>query len=66
MTKAMCDVFDGFPEWLQKDIEDSFEHKAALDEGNASGVTQTEAVLEDSNESLADLASDDDEDKLPF
>ena len=66
VTKAMCDVFDGFPEWLQKDIEDSFEHKAALDEGNASGVTQTEAVLEDSNESLADLASDDDEDKLPF
>jgi len=65
-TKAMCDVFADFPEWLQKDIEDSFEHKAAVDEGNASGVTQTEAVLEDSGESLADLASDDDEDELPF
>ena len=65
-TKAMCDVFHGFPEWLQKDIEDSFEHKAATDQGASTGVTQAEEVQEDSSESLADLANDDDENDLPF
>ena len=60
----MCDVFHGFPEWLQKDIEDSFEYKAAVEEGNGSDVVKSEVAEESTSESLADLA--DEESDLPF
>ena len=39
-SKAMCDVFADFPPWLQEDIEDSFEYKAAVKKGEDAGIVR--------------------------
>jgi hypothetical protein len=61
-TKAMCDVFEGLPSFVQVDIENSFEYKAAVEDGlNAEPTT--------SEPGLADLAKPDDdepENNIPF
>jgi len=65
-TKAMCDIFDALPDFVQKDIENSFEYLAAVEDG-ASDEPQKA-----SEPGLADLAkpdedaSDDISDRIPF
>ena len=64
-TKAMCDIFDTLPEWQQKDIEDSFELKAAKKDSNAS-VEEAE-VVEEESKGLADFQADaEGDDSIPF
>jgi len=59
-TKAMCDVFEDIPAYLQKKVEGSYEYRAAVEKGE-------NTPAEEPTESLADLASsNDDDDKLPF
>ena len=62
-SKAMCDVFDEVPAYLQKKVEESYEYRAAVEKGARASTVEVEAPAE----SLADLASSsDDDDKLPF
>ena len=62
-SKAMCDVFDDVPAYLQKKVEESYEYRAAVEKGARASTVEVEAPAE----SLADLASSsDDDDKLPF
>ena len=63
-TKAMCDIFDTLPEWQQKDIEDSFELKAAKKDSNAS--VEEAVVVEEESNGLADFQAEDDNDSVPF
>jgi len=63
-TKAMCDVFDEIPAYLQKKVEESYEYRAAVEKGDAAPVATEE--VEETTESLADLASNNDDDKIPF
>ena len=65
-TKAMCDVFESLPEWQQKDIEDSFEYKAANEGNNESKEVEEAEVVEEESKGLADFKSDDDKDSIPF
>ena len=63
-TKAMCDIFDGLPEWQQNLIEESFELKGAKEEGSNFETSETSS-------GLADLAKDEStkevtEDDIPF
>mgnify|MGYP003115025585 CR=1 FL=1 len=64
-TKAMCDIFDTLPEWQQRDIEDSFEYKAANKDDNAT-VEEAEVVEEESNGLAGFQAEEDDNDTVPF
>ena len=64
-TKAMCDIFDTLPEWQQRDIEDSFEYKAANKNDNAT-VEEAEVVEEESNGLAGFQAEEDDNDTVPF
>ena len=64
-TKAMCDIFDTLPEWQQRDIEDSFEYKAANKDNNAT-VEEAEVVEEESNGLAGFQAEEDDNDTVPF
>ena len=41
-TKAMCDVFDGLPEFIQNDINESFELLAAKKEESQQEDTSTD------------------------
>jgi hypothetical protein len=62
-SKAMCDVFEDIPAYLQKKVEESYEYRAAVEKGARASTVEVEAPAE----SLADLASSsDDDDKLPF
>jgi hypothetical protein len=64
-TKAMCDIFDTLPEWQQKDIEDSFELKAAKKDSNASA--EEAEVVEEEPKGLADFQADaEGDDSIPF
>jgi hypothetical protein len=60
-SKAMCDIWETMPPWMQEMIEDSFEVKAARAKG---GAAQTPPATG----GLADLAKDDDaeHDDIPF
>lgn len=51
-TKAMCDIYDGLPEWQQNLIEESFELKGAKESGS------TFETSEPAKSGLADLAKD--------
>jgi len=64
-TKAMCDIYDGLPEWQQNLIEESFELQGAK-----SSSTSFETPKPATN-GLADLAKDEPvkevtEDDIPF
>ena len=64
-TKAMCDIFDGLPEWQQNLIEESFELQAAKATGTSFETDQP------ASSGLADLAKDEPtkevtEDDIPF
>ena len=60
-TKAMVDVFDQLPTYLQMEIENSFEYKAAVEDGEKVETKPAEP-------GLADLAKPDDneEPNIPF
>ena len=51
-TKAMCDIYDGLPEWQQNLIEESFELKGAKESGSSFETS------EPAKSGLADLAKD--------
>ena len=60
-TKAMCDVFEEFTPWMQADIEESYEYRAAVEKGDRM------PAAEEPSESLADLATDTGtEEDIPF
>ena len=64
-TKAMCDVFESLVSWQQKDIEDSFEFKAAQGESNSSA--EEAEVVEEESKGLADFQADaEGDDSIPF
>lgn len=60
-TKAMVDVFDQLPTYLQMEIENSFEYKAAVEDGQKVQPKTAEP-------GLADLAKPDDKEEpnIPF
>jgi|TARA_R110000772_G_scaffold23579_2_gene63034 hypothetical protein len=60
-TKAMCDVFASLTPWMQADIEESYEYRAAVEKGDRI------PAAEEPSESLADLATDTGtEEDIPF
>ena len=63
-SKAMCDIWDTMPSWMQEMIEDSFEVKAAQAKGGAVPAPPSFGGLAD----LAKLSKDDDgeSDNIPF
>jgi hypothetical protein len=65
-TKAMCDVFDTLPQWIQDTIEESFELKAAKDSepeprpaSTAAATDNLETISEEGSQGLKD-------DEIPF
>jgi len=79
-SKKMCDIYDSLPMWIQNDIDDSFELRAAKAKGEAAGFTRDgdESSSVDELSALTDEAAknnspdfgEDDEglteDKIPF